>query len=199
MLKSMISSIVTKSLKKRLLNQTIKEEDLTEVLREIRIALLDADVNINVVKTFIKAIKEKAIGQAVDRNTDVHAYFLKIIKDELVNILGKDQQPLKIDKKLAKIMLVGLQGSGKTTTVAKLAKFLNKQKQKNSLLVGLDVYRPAAIDQLNTLAEQINMPFYNEGLSDPVKTAKNSIEIAKEKIVIWSFMILLDDYKLMSN
>lgn len=181
MLKSMISSIVTKSLKKRLLNQTIKEEDLTEVLREIRIALLDADVNINVVKTFIKAIKEKAIGQAVDRNTDVHAYFLKIIKDELVNILGKDQQPLKIDKKLAKIMLVGLQGSGKTTTVAKLAKFLNKQKQKNSLLVGLDVYRPAAIDQLNTLAEQINMPFYNEGLSDPVKTAKNSIEIAKEK------------------
>lgn len=81
-------------------------------------------------------------------------------------------------------MLVGLQGSGKTTTVAKLAKFLNKQKQKNSLLVGLDVYRPAAIDQLNTLAEQINMPFYNEGLSDPVKTAKNSIEIAKEKIVI---------------
>lgn len=185
MLKSMISSIVTKSLKKRLLNQTIKEEDLTEVLREIRIALLDADVNINVVKTFIKAIKEKAIGQAVDRNTDVHAYFLKIIKDELVNILGKDQQPLKIDKKLAKIMLVGLQGSGKTTTVAKLAKFLNKQKQKNSLLVGLDVYRPAAIDQLNTLAEQINMPFYNEGLSDPVKTAKNSIEIAKEK-KLWS-------------
>ncbi|AFP75890.1 signal recognition particle protein Ffh [Mycoplasmoides gallisepticum CA06_2006.052-5-2P] len=181
MLKSMISSIVTKSLKKRLLNQTIKEEDLTEVLREIRIALLDADVNINVVKTFIKAIKEKAIGQAVDRNTDVHAYFLKIIKDELVNILGKDQQPLKTDKKLAKIMLVGLQGSGKTTTVAKLAKFLNKQKQKNSLLVGLDVYRPAAINQLNTLAEQINMPFYNEGLSDPVKTAKNSIEIAKEK------------------
>lgn len=185
MLKSMISSIVTKSLKKRLLNQTIKEEDLTEVLREIRIALLDADVNINVVKTFIKAIKEKAIGQAVDRNTDVHAYFLKIIKDELVNILGKDQQPLKIDKKLAKIMLVGLQGSGKTTTVAKLAKFLNKQKQKNSLLVGLDVYRPAAIDQLNTLAEQINMPFYNEGLSDPVKTAKNSIEIAKGK-KLWS-------------
>ncbi|WP_272456824.1 signal recognition particle protein [Mycoplasma bradburyae] len=177
----MISSIVAKSLKKRLIAQTIKEEDLTEVLREIRIALLDADVNINVVKTFIKSIKEKTIGQSIDKSTDVQAYFLKIIKDELVNILGKSNQPLSIDKKLSKIMMVGLQGAGKTTTVAKLAKYINKQKQKNSLLVGLDVYRPAAIDQLNTLANQISMPFYNEGLSDPVKTAKNSIDVAKEK------------------
>ncbi|MDC4181944.1 signal recognition particle protein [Mycoplasma sp. T158Tt] len=181
MFKSMISSIVAKSLKKRLIAQTIKEEDLTEVLREIRIALLDADVNINVVKTFIKSIKEKTIGQSIDKSTDVQAYFLKIIKDELVNILGKSNQPLSIDKKLSKIMMVGLQGAGKTTTVAKLAKYINKQKQKNSLLVGLDVYRPAAIDQLNTLANQISMPFYNEGLSDPVKTAKNSIDVAKEK------------------
>ncbi|QZX49378.1 signal recognition particle protein [Mycoplasma sp. E35C] len=181
MLKSMISSIVTKSLKKRLLAQTIKEEDLTEVLREIRIALLDADVNINVVKTFIKAIKEKAIGQSIDKSTDVQAYFLKIIKEELVNILGKANQPLKIDKKLSKIMLVGLQGAGKTTTVAKIAKYLQKQHNKNSLLVGLDIYRPAAIDQLNTLADQIDMPFYNEGLTDPIKTARNSIDVAKQK------------------
>jgi signal recognition particle subunit SRP54 len=150
-------------------------------LREIRNTLLDADVNLLVVKNFIKAIREKAVGTTLTQNQDPEQYVLGIIKEELVNILGKETREVNVDRNTLKIMLVGLQGSGKTTSCAKLANYFKKNFNKNPLLVGIDIYRPAAIEQLKTLADEIKVNFYSNGTQNPVQTSDEALTLAKEQ------------------
>lgn len=180
MLKSMIASIVSKSMKKKLNDLVIKEEDIVDVLKQIRISLLDADVNLGVTKTLLKNIRETAVGSIVDPGKDPSDVLLLIIKDELLKMLGKQTSLIDYKKKQLRIMLVGLQGSGKTTTANKVAYFLKNKQSKKPLLVGADIYRPAAIEQLKTLAEEIGVDFYDKKTQNPVKTAKESITIAEK-------------------
>lgn len=180
MFKAAIGSIIAKNMKKKIDNWTIKEEDVSELLKEIRIALLDADVNLLVVKELIKNIRQKTVGSILDGKQDPQQFVLKIIKEELINILGKENAPLNLAKNPLKIMIVGLQGSGKTTTVAKIGNFLKQKYEKKPLLVGVDIYRPAAIEQLKKLSNDNHLDFYSNGINDPVKTSKESIEIAKK-------------------
>lgn len=180
MFKSLIASLVAKHFKKKLSNLTINEEDVNELLEQIKISLLDADVNFEVVKTFIANIKKDVVGQTLSPNQDASQYVINIIKQELVNILGKKEKEINVNKPSLKIMLVGLQGSGKTTTCAKLAYYFEKKHNKKPLLVGLDVYRLAAIEQLQTLAKQINCDFYEHGLQNPVLTADEAFAVAKK-------------------
>ena len=180
MLKSMIASIVSKSMKKKLNDLVIKEEDIVDVLKQIRISLLDADVNLGVTKTLLKNIRETAVGSIVDPGKDPSDVLLLIIKDELLKMLGKQTSLIDYKKKQLRIMLVGLQGSGKTTTANKVAYFLKNKQSKKPLLVGADIYRPAAIEQLKTLAEEIGVDFYDKKIQNPVKTAKESITIAEK-------------------
>ena len=158
----------------------ITEDNISEMMREIRLALLEADVNYTVVKEFTNTVKEKALGEEVASSINPGDLFVKIVKDELTELLGGEAAPLNIKGNPAILMLVGLQGSGKTTTAGKLANFLRKKNAKKPLLVACDVYRPAAIDQLKQLGKQLNIEVYDEGKSDPVKIAKNAIEYAKE-------------------
>ncbi|MDR0545792.1 MAG: signal recognition particle protein [Mycoplasmataceae bacterium] len=181
MLKALISSLVAKHFKKKLDSWTIHEEDVTEVLRQIRITLLDADVNLLVVKDFIKSIRQEAVGKTIDPGQDPQQVLLSIIKNQLVNILGKQQKTIDTNAKELRIMLVGLQGSGKTTTCAKLAHYLHKEHKYEPLLVGIDVYRPAAIEQLHTLANDNHFAFFAKGTQDPTKTASEAIVAASEK------------------
>ncbi len=120
MLNTKISSIVLKHMKKKLINNTITEEDVAEVLKQIRIVLMDSDVSLIVVKNFIKSIKSKVVDKVIDSKTDPEQFLLNVIKKELIEILGKEQKPINLGKP-TKIMMVGLQGSGKTTTAAKLS------------------------------------------------------------------------------
>lgn len=154
----------------------ITEENVSEVTREIRLALLEADVNYQVVKEFISSVKEKALGEEVRKSIKPSELFIKIVHDELVNLLN-EPVPLNIDKKTI-IMMVGLQGSGKTTTAGKIALYLRKKESKNPLLVACDVYRPAAIDQLKDIGKQLNIDVYSETSNDPILITKNSIEYA---------------------
>ena len=137
---------------KKLNDLVIKEEDITELLKQIRISLLDADVNLLVVKDFIKNIRTKAVGQSIPYNADPQQFMLTLIKDELIEILGKQNSPVNFNHKQTRIMMVGLNGHGKTTTTAKIANYAKNKLSKKPLLVGLDVYRPAAIEQLQTLS-----------------------------------------------
>ncbi len=178
--KSAISNIVMKKMQKKLNNATIDEESIKDVLREIRISLLDADVNLDVTKKFIKRIKEQAVGRMVLPDENVDNVILKIIKDELVEILGKETAPIKIEKKPLKIMMVGLQGSGKTTTCGKIALNFKTKHSKKPLLVALDIYRPAAIQQLKTLSEETKVDFYEKGKNKPEKTAKEALDVASK-------------------
>ena len=158
----------------------ITEDNIGEVTREIRLALLEADVNYKVVKEFINNVKEKALGEEVASSINPGDLFVKIVKDELTELLGGESEPLNLKGEPAILMLVGLQGSGKTTTAGKLANFLRKKHSKKPLLVACDVYRPAAIDQLKQLGKQLNIEVYDEGKDDPVKIARNAINYAKE-------------------
>lgn len=161
-------------------NQTLSEENMTDALREIRRALLGADVALNVVKSFISTIKDKAQGEQVIQSTNPSQTLIKIVNDELTSLLGEKQSPLKLDTNPSIIMMLGLQGSGKTTSSAKLALKL-KNEGKKPLLVALDVYRPAAILQLKTLADDNKLDFYSlENEKDVVKIAKNALNYAKE-------------------
>lgn len=180
MFKSMIASIVAKNMKKKLDSSTIKEEDLVDVLKQIRISLLDADVNLGVTKTLIKNIREQAVGTMVDPGSKPSDTLLLIIKEELIKILGSETKTIDFKKKDLKIMMVGLQGSGKTTTVAKIANFAKNKHNKKPLLVACDIYRPAAIDQLKTLANEIKVDFYEKQTQDPVITSKQAIKLASE-------------------
>ena len=158
----------------------ITEDNISDMMREIRLALLEADVNYKVVKEFTNTVKEKALGEEVASSINPGDLFVKIVKDELTELLGGESQPLNIKGNPATLMLVGLQGSGKTTTAGKLANFLRKKHSKKPLLVACDVYRPAAIDQLKQLGKQLGIEVYDEGKSDPVKIALNSIQYAKD-------------------
>ncbi len=158
----------------------ITEENISEMLREVRIALLEADVNYKVVKEFTSKVKEKALGSEVATSLKPGEVFVKIVNDELVELLGGEAAPLNTKGNPAILMLVGLQGSGKTTTIGKLGNFLRKKHAKKPLLVACDVYRPAAIDQLKTIGKELNIPVYDEGLNNPVETSFNAITYARQ-------------------
>ena len=140
----------------------ITEEYISDAMREIRIALLEADVNYQVVKEFVNDVKEKALNAEVGKSLKPDELFIKIVKDELVNLLGGDYVPLEVNKKPTILMLVGLQGSGKTTTAGKLANYLRKKHNKKVLLVAADIYRPAAIEQLKTIGKELNINVFSE-------------------------------------
>ena len=158
----------------------ITEDNISEVMREVRLALLEADVNYKVVKEFIANVKEKALGEEVTKSLKPGEMFVKIVKDELVELLGGEKKDLNLDGNPAVLMLVGLQGTGKTTMIGKLALRLRKKHNKKPLLVACDVYRPAAIDQLKQLGRQLNIEVYDEGNNNPVEISKNAIKYAKE-------------------
>lgn len=158
----------------------ITEDNISEMMREIRLALLEADVNYQVVKEFTNNVKEKALGEEVKRSIKPGDMFVKILNDELTELLGGEEKPLNLKGNPATLMLVGLQGSGKTTTIGKLANYLRKKHAKKPLLVACDVYRPAAIDQLKQLGKELNIEVYEEGKNNPVEIAKNAINYAKE-------------------
>ncbi|HIT11457.1 MAG TPA: signal recognition particle protein [Candidatus Pelethosoma merdigallinarum] len=158
----------------------ITEENVSEVTREIRLALLEADVNYTVVKEFIANVKEKALGEEVAKSLKPGEQFVKIVKDELVELLGGNAEEINTKGNPATLMMVGLQGSGKTTSIAKLANLLRKKYKKKPLLVACDVYRKAAIDQLKQLGKELNIEVYEEGAGDPVEISKRAIQYAKE-------------------
>lgn len=158
----------------------ITENNISDMMREIRLALLEADVNYNVVKEFTNNVKEKALGEEVQRSLKPGEVFVKIVKDELTSLLGGEQEDLNLKGNPAILMLVGLQGSGKTTHIGKLANLLRKKHAKKPLMVACDVYRPAAIDQLKQIGKQLNIEVYDEGKNDPVEIAENAINYAKE-------------------
>ena len=161
----------------------ITESDLKEMLREVKLALLEADVNYAIVKEFINTIQEKALGQDVLKSLTPGQQVIKIVKDELVEFLGGTESKINFTPNPPTIiMLVGLQGSGKTTTAGKLANLLRKQGKK-PLLVACDVYRPAAIKQLQVIGGQLNIPVYaNENSKDVVKIARQAIDVAISKL-----------------
>lgn len=158
----------------------ITEDNISDMMREIRLSLLEADVNYKVVKEFTNNVKEKALGEEVNKSLSPGEAFVKIVKDELTDLLGGDSTPLNTKGNPAILMLVGLQGSGKTTTIGKLANYLRKKENKKPLLVACDVYRPAAIEQLKQLGKELNIEVYSEGKEDPVLIAENAIKYAKE-------------------
>jgi signal recognition particle subunit SRP54 len=160
----------------------ITEINVAETLKDVRRALLDADVNYKVAKQFTDTVKEKALGQDVINALKPSQLMIKIVHDELAELMGGEQAPFNVDGNPAVILMSGLQGSGKTTFSGKLARKYKNEKGKKPLLVACDVYRPAAIEQLKVLAEQIEVPVYSEPESkDPVKIAKNAIAEAKLK------------------
>ena len=157
----------------------LTESDVNEVAREVRVALLEADVNLSVSKEFVNAVKEKAVGADVLASLTPAQSVIKIVHDELVTLMGGAQaRLLASDAPPTVYMLVGLQGSGKTTHAGKLALRL-KEQGRRTLLVAADVYRPAAITQLQTLGKQIDLPVYSETSNDPVAIARNGVEEAK--------------------
>ena len=161
----------------------ITESDLKEVLREVKLALLEADVNYKIVKDFIKTVEEKAIGQDVLKSLTPGQQVVKIVRDELTELLGGEESKINFTPNPPTvIMLVGLQGSGKTTTAGKIANRIRKQGKK-PLLVACDVYRPAAIKQLEVIGKQLDMPVYvNENTKDVVTIAKQAMNVAMSKL-----------------
>lgn len=159
----------------------ITEINVAETLKDVRRALLDADVNYKVAKTFTDTVKQKALGQNVINAIKPQELMVKIVHDELATLMGGDTAQINLSGNPMVILMSGLQGSGKTTFSGKLARKLKSEKGKRPLLVACDVYRPAAIDQLKVLAEQIEVPVYTEdGNKNPVEIAKNAIVYAKQ-------------------
>jgi signal recognition particle subunit SRP54 len=160
----------------------ITEINIAETLKEVRRALLDADVNFKIAKQFTDTIKEKAIGQEVIHSVNPGQMMVKLVHDELTELMGSTSTDINIKGNPAVILIAGLQGSGKTTFSGKLAKYLKEKRGKNPMLVAGDVYRPAAIEQLKVLGEQINIPVYTEeGNKNPVAISKEAIRFAKQK------------------
>lgn len=159
---------------------TINEDNIKDAMRDVRLALLEADVNYKVVKEFTNKVKEKALGEEVKKSLKPGEVFLKILKDELLNLLGNDKAELILNDNPSIIMLVGLQGSGKTTTIGKLGNLLRKKKAKKPMFIAADVYRPAAIEQLKTLGRELNIEVYDEGQGDAIQIVKNGVNHAKE-------------------
>lgn len=155
----------------------VSEQDVKEMAREVRLALLEADVNFKVVKDFVKKIKERAVGTEVMESLTPGQQVIKIVKEELTALMGGEQSKIAVSERPPTvIMMVGLQGAGKTTTSGKLANLLRKKHNRKPLLVACDVYRPAAVDQLETVGKQLGIPVFSQG------TEKNPVDIAKEAI-----------------
>jgi signal recognition particle subunit SRP54 len=163
----------------------LSKDNIQEAVSTIRTALLEADVALPVIKNFLEEIQNKVIGQEVINNIKPGETFIKIVYDELVKIMGENLAPINLQTEPpAVIMLVGLQGSGKTTSVAKLANWLKTEQKKSILLVSLDIYRPAAIEQLQILAGQIDVNFFPSTTQDnPIKIAKEAIDYAKKHFI----------------
>ncbi len=159
----------------------ISENNINNSLSQIRIALLEADVNINIVRKFINEVTQDALGETVLRSVNPGEQFIKIVYDKLVEILGDKSQELKLKPKdtLSVILLAGLQGSGKTTTAGKIAHLLKNNEQRKILLAACDIYRPAAIEQLQKVGERAGAEVFTIGKKDPIKIAKESLKYAK--------------------
>ncbi|SDC40427.1 signal recognition particle protein [Shouchella lonarensis] len=159
----------------------VSEQDVKDMMREVRLALLEADVNFKVVKQFIANVKEKALGQEVMKSLTPGQQVIKVVNEELTALMGTEQSKIAVAKKSPTVvMMVGLQGAGKTTTTAKLASHLRKQHNRNPLLVACDVYRPAAIQQLQTLGKQVGMPVFSLGdKANPVDIVKQAMQHAE--------------------
>lgn len=157
----------------------ITEDNISDIIKEVRIALLEADVNYKAVKEFVANVKEKALGTEVNSSLKPAEVFLKILKDELTSLLGTEKVPL-VNNKFNVVMLVGLQGSGKTTHIGKLGNWVRKKYKKNPMFIACDIYRPAAIEQLKQLGRELNIYVYSEDSKDAVSIAENGIKYAKE-------------------
>lgn len=158
----------------------ITEENISDAIREIRMALLEADVNYQVAKEFVNNVKDKALGLEVSKTLKPEELFMKIVKDELVTLLGGEYEALEVNKKPTILMLTGLQGSGKTTTAGKLAGYLRRRHSKSPLLVACDIYRPAAIEQLQTIGKELDIEVFTLKDKSPEEIALASLEYAKE-------------------
>ncbi|KAA0564152.1 signal recognition particle protein [Bacillus sp. CH30_1T] len=161
----------------------ISEADVKEMMREVRLALLEADVNFKVVKQFVKKVSERAVGQEVMKSLTPGQQVIKVVQEELTDLMGGEQSQIAVAKRPPTvIMMVGLQGAGKTTTTGKLANLLRKKHNRKPLLVAADIYRPAAIKQLETIGKQLSLPVFSLGDQvSPVEIAKRAIEKAKEE------------------
>ncbi|MFW5892735.1 MAG: signal recognition particle protein [Bacillota bacterium] len=160
----------------------LTEKDIDEMMREVRLSLLEADVNFKVVKSFTNEVKEKAKGDKILKGLNPSQQVVKVVRDELTELLGGKTSPFTLDKnRMNTIMLVGLQGSGKTTTAGKLARYIMKEGDRKVLLVALDVYRPAAVDQLVTIGGQLGVEVFEKGIErNPVDIASEALDYAKE-------------------
>lgn len=175
---SFLENRIQKSIQKMASKTVVNEEDILAVTRDIKMALLEADVNLKVVKEFISNVKEKALQANLVGTLNASQTMLKIVHEELVDILGGTVKPIQINKKPYIIMMTGLQGSGKTTACAKIAHYLTKKKQvEKPLLVAADIYRPAAVQQLVTLAKSIQVDYFEKGTST---SAQNIVKAALE-------------------
>ncbi|WP_417900580.1 signal recognition particle protein [Bacillus haimaensis] len=161
----------------------VSEQDVKEMMREVRLALLEADVNFKVVKDFVKRVNERAVGQEVMKSLTPGQQVIKVVKEELTELMGGEQSKIAVSNRPPTvIMMVGLQGAGKTTTTGKLANLLRKKHNRKPLLVAADIYRPAAIKQLETLGKQLSMPVFSLGDKvSPVEIAKQAIQQAKDE------------------
>ena len=179
----------------------VTEADLRDTMREIRLALLEADVNFTVVKKFVKTVREQALGSDILEGLNPAQQIVKLVNDELVKMMGTEASPLNQAPKIPTvIMMAGLQGAGKTTTTGKLALKLKNEKKARPLLIAADVYRPAAIDQLVQVGEQIDVPVYQEGTDvSPVEIVRHGLEQAAETRMIMFSSIRQDVYKLMKS
>ena len=161
---------------------TLNEKDIDEMMREVRLSLLEADVNFRVVRNFTNSLKEKALGEKILKGLNPGQQVVKIVHEELKTIMGSEVEGINYyDKGITVIMVVGLQGSGKTTSIGKLAVHTRKVDGKKPFIIAADVYRPAAIDQLKTLGKEVGVFVYDEGQKDPRKIVKNGIEEAQKQ------------------
>lgn len=160
----------------------LTENDIDDMMREVRLSLLEADVNFKVVKSFIANIKEKAVGEKILKGLNPGQQVVKIVHDELKRVMGEDAEGISYNLSgMTTIMTMGLQGSGKTTAIGKLAVYIRKNEKKNVLLIAADVYRPAAIEQLQTIGKQIGVEVFEKGLIDARDIVKQGLAYAKEK------------------
>lgn len=160
---------------------TITEDNISEMVREVRLALLEADVNYKIVGEFVNKVKESVIGENVTKSLKPGEVFVSILRRELVELLGSDESPLIMNKDMTIVLMCGLQGSGKTTTTGKLGNLVRKNFNKKPMFIACDVYRPAAIDQLKTLGKSLNIEVYDEGRGNPEEISKRGIEYARSK------------------
>lgn len=174
---------LTQSLKKIRGHGRLTEANIQDTLREVRMALLEADVALPVVKEFIEAVKQRALGQDVQGSLTPGQAFIKIVNDELIAVMGHANEKLNLaTQPPAVILMAGLQGAGKTTTVAKLARWLKEQERRSVVVASTDVYRPAAIEQLQTLADEVGVDFFpSDPSQDPIAIAKGALEFARKK------------------